>query len=468
MVFLRDSYLLWPPVETDFLAPDKDGPATPAPFDKATQRLWPFHVTLRMALAYVGNIPETAAKPGAPLPLAKYTLEIGRGPARGDSAGKDAATSAPGGGLAVNEIPPPLDSKSAKPSPLAAFLAVNAPATDPHGWGILDRMGLAVTFRIRTRQTGEYVQGNALAELVRHALLTLQAKAFCASGNRADGTPLRPGDAIAFSIKANGNDVFYLLGTQAPAGNTLDGLERIAMTDGELVTLEKERSAVVLSPGVPVLYVWGDATLTEISPPSFKLTPRFKAKPDSDKYFDQIRQILAHLNVEFLIQSGSTTTLGVNDHASGESVPASALLALARLSLRPTVKQRMAYQSMTVRGPASTPVLFTVSRKTSDTSFLVKTGTPADPISLVAQKTAQASVLMPKNGSFELLLRANKIDTDHDLADVALPTPTESRLEPGVKFGPDDWRSAYFTVPPEAALGIRRQSAADSTARRIL
>ena len=133
----RDSYLVWPSVEDDYPALEAGGIPKPPEYDPITQRLWPFHAALRMALAYIANIPESVAKPGTPLPLASYTIEIGRGPARGDTKGKLSESSAPGGGLKVNEIPPAKDDKTDRPTPLAAFLAANAPATDPHGWGIL-------------------------------------------------------------------------------------------------------------------------------------------------------------------------------------------------------------------------------------------------------------------------------------------------------------------------------------------
>ena len=98
-------------------------------------------------------------------------------------AGLSKAPPAPGGGTAVNPFPDPNNPQPknptantpAKPTALGAFLAANSPASDPHGWGVLDRMGLAVGFRVRLRQTGAYVVGQELAELVRWLVASLKA-----------------------------------------------------------------------------------------------------------------------------------------------------------------------------------------------------------------------------------------------------------------------------------------------------
>jgi hypothetical protein len=55
---------------------------------------------------------------------------------------------------------------------LAAFLKATAPSSDPYGWGILQRFGLSVAFRLRAIDTGEIVTGSALLEAVNGALRT--------------------------------------------------------------------------------------------------------------------------------------------------------------------------------------------------------------------------------------------------------------------------------------------------------
>lgn len=52
----------------------------------------------------------------------------------------------------------------------AAFLKSTAPASDPYGWGVLQRFGLSITFQLRTLATREIVTGAALLEAIDGAL----------------------------------------------------------------------------------------------------------------------------------------------------------------------------------------------------------------------------------------------------------------------------------------------------------
>lgn len=60
-----------------------------------------------------------------------------------------------------------------QPQDLAAFLKATAPAADPYGWGILQRFGLSMAFRLRSLATGEILTGAALLAAVQGALITL-------------------------------------------------------------------------------------------------------------------------------------------------------------------------------------------------------------------------------------------------------------------------------------------------------
>ena len=160
----RDSYLRWP--LHDPQPPTGPGvpefPPLPPQFDPATQRLWPFHAFFRGVLQSLLSETET---PGQPAPLTLYSIELSAGPVRGDvKANPDpkappAPPSAPGGGTVVNPFPKPRPTLPG----FAGFLRANSADSDPHGWGILQRMGLAVTFRVRVRKTGNYVIGQPLA-----------------------------------------------------------------------------------------------------------------------------------------------------------------------------------------------------------------------------------------------------------------------------------------------------------------
>ena len=59
-----------------------------------------------------------------------------------------------------------------QPQGLTAFLKATAPAADPYGWGVLQRFGLSMAFRLRTLDTGEIVTGAALLGAVNAALPT--------------------------------------------------------------------------------------------------------------------------------------------------------------------------------------------------------------------------------------------------------------------------------------------------------
>ena len=129
---LRLAFLVFPPV-----------------FDRTTHRLWPFHPFFR------GFLDQLLSELDGPQP--KYSVELTSGPVRGDG-----RTDAPGGGVNSNSRP-----AAATPSTLDGFLAANNPEADPHGWGILQRMGLAIGFRVRDHKTGEYVLGSDLANLIQ-------------------------------------------------------------------------------------------------------------------------------------------------------------------------------------------------------------------------------------------------------------------------------------------------------------
>ena len=113
----------------------------------------------------------------------------------------------------------------------------------------------------------------------------------------------------------------------APTGEALKGLQRTGIPKDKSVTFDKTSPMVALPAGIPVLYVWGDASVTPAG--TVTLVKQFQSKVDADSYF---KKILEFLNVEFLIQSGSTTELGPNDHDSGDHLGSDTLLAPVRLA----------------------------------------------------------------------------------------------------------------------------------------
>jgi hypothetical protein len=60
-----------------------------------------------------------------------------------------------------------------QPQDLAALLKATAPAADPYGWGILQRFGLSVAFRLRSLLSGEVLTGPALLAALHASLADL-------------------------------------------------------------------------------------------------------------------------------------------------------------------------------------------------------------------------------------------------------------------------------------------------------
>jgi hypothetical protein len=426
----RDSYLVWP--AEDVPSVPSGAPQPPPIFDDTTQRLWPFHVLFRALLADLLSIPEAPAAAGQPRPLPRYTVEPGRGPTRATSSGTT-GKDAPGGGKRVNDFPNPdvpADPKAVPPSPLSAFLAGEPPATDPHGWGVLDRMGLGLTFRVRVRKTGEYVIGLDLVELVRRRLSGLRATRVGLVSTDPDVHPIALGEAITLTITPSADGVSFLAPASSPDGAFT------AVPNGAPATI----TTVTTTGSSPLLLVVGDAVV-QMSPAPNRTTA--SAPP-------LFGDLLTFLHVEHLFQPGARTVIGPRDDSFVDGVPAAGLLALARLSLRPKVRQRMFYQAITVTGvDPGTPCLVTLTPLAADASFLVKTGTPGIPTPLPTALTIQP--IMPKEGRLVVLLRGKAGPASVATVTATKPdkTPIAASVPP-TTFQPTEWQAAYFTVPPEA------------------
>ena len=430
----RDSYLDWPPA------------GAPPAFDKGNRRLWPFHELFRAVLSGLLSLPEGPPPPGSPWPLALYSVEVSRGATRANSPG--AGSSAPsGGGKPVNDFPDPNnpdkknppDPTRPKPSTLAAFLAANSPESDPHGWGVLDRMGLAVSFRVRERKTGRYVIGRELAELVRRMLFSLNATAVSVTAK--DPKTLKPGGTITLNINAQDDAVSYLL-----LDGTGDPTSPVAVPKGTTATIK----SVLPPPGSPLLLFWGNATVAD---PTNAVTPAL-----SPPKFDEA---LKYLFVESLFQPGARTEIGPDDLSSGQPAPAGGLLALVRLSLRPKLKQRMRYQSFEITGlaPGTTtpliltpgsPLKVTITTANAEASYMIQTGTPGIP-NPVPPGSTTIEPIMPKEGRLVLSLRG-AFDASATIATVTASDLAGKPLTVSTPraFAPTDWQSAYFAVSPAA------------------
>jgi hypothetical protein len=61
-------------------------------------------------------------------------------------------------------------SPAMQPGDLAAFFKATAPSADPYGWGVLQRFGLSVAFRLRTSDKGDILAGAPLLAAVQEAM----------------------------------------------------------------------------------------------------------------------------------------------------------------------------------------------------------------------------------------------------------------------------------------------------------
>ncbi|MCU0702252.1 MAG: hypothetical protein MUC96_37620, partial [Myxococcaceae bacterium] len=81
---------------------------------------------------------------------------------------------------------------------LSGFLKATAPPSDPYGWGILQRFGLSVAFRLRLPATSEIITGTALLDAVNSVL---SASDPIASKHLHVELLFQPGRAVELSVQ---------------------------------------------------------------------------------------------------------------------------------------------------------------------------------------------------------------------------------------------------------------------------
>jgi hypothetical protein len=135
----RDSYLVWP--DTGGLLME----------DVRPQRLRGFHPFLEDVAALLGRTLVDQKQPG-------YDIEFGTQPSRGSNQARENI-------VEVNPV------KMQNPPDALEKLMQSAPAeTDPYGWSLLQRMGLATGIRMRQRADGEYLKGVKFIKEIHEAI----------------------------------------------------------------------------------------------------------------------------------------------------------------------------------------------------------------------------------------------------------------------------------------------------------
>lgn len=279
------------------------------------------------------------------------------------------------------------------PSNLDLFLKGTAPEADPYGWGVLQRMGLAMGLRVRTGKpiekgstipfaadgatysraypVGEYVVGRDLLVLLR-AVLVLQK-------TRKQKTLSQPGDG-RITLKAPADaETFYRLSND------------LAAPVSRLAPKAEAKIEFGTSSTLTLTYWGGEPTVTS----SAAVGPERNAAINVDKY----------LHLEYLFQPGKRIRIATDegDHA-GPADP-DEMLALVQLSLRPAVRQLLRYRRLSLDGlEAGIPVQATFSHVGSFASVLQQTGVLGGlPAPLVEPTTV--AYAMPASGPLNLIVR---------------------------------------------------------------
>ena len=376
----RDSYLLWP-----------DPMGLVVKVELRDVRVAKFHPFLQAIVDRIKGILDPT-----PEKFSTYTVEVNPLPARGGSSPE------------VNPNPP-------NASGLDAFLKDTALATDPFGWNVLQRMGLSVAFRVRHRVDGKYVEGLALANLVRSQLQNVPTSWVVATGPVVDAP-------ILFAITAIDDGVSYQISTEDP------------------IPLAKGASAIItrnMPAGGAVLHYRGKAAITTVSPAGMTLSVTDMAK---------------FLHVEHLFQPGKRTSLTADDPT------VESLLALVQVSLRPALQQRMQYRKATVSMKAVpaqslTPgQLITINFKaaTDEASFLIQSGTLGDEVALTNGTDLKYQTTIPPSGELSILLRGKfpvSVAITLFKSDGSTPIPGPVKIE---AFPATRWESTHFKAPDTA------------------
>ena len=410
----RDSYLQWPN-PTGLVA--NDG-----------KRLRPFHPFLEDVAAVLGKTLANQAFP-------EFDVEFGPQPARGGDQviGKDNV-----------DDPNPL---TGQPGVLAKLIKSTAPDNDPYGWGLLQRMGLAVGIRLRSRADGRYLNGaNWFAKL--HQAIEDQS---------------RKTSYVYTAVNANNGVRLRLHTTTAGNYYRLSGNGR-----GPAFVLTKDE--LLVSPfvaplsGTVVLTIWGKV---EVLDPQNDPTPKSKIDDNCVKGRVELAsqfESKCFLHVEHLFQPGARTKLKTLEAESAGEVEFDRALALVQLSLRPALRQQLRYQRITIdkleEMPTAIPIAASarlrVTLQTAETgaTYVVDNGRPEPPVALNVNDNTVIDTVASGLGTLHVLIRAIDpagVQIVHVECLSTNPVKViDQTLIARTAFSPTDWDAATFTNPDQA------------------
>jgi hypothetical protein len=433
----RDSYLLWPETADMFdVQPDSLDANRFSELGRA-RRLHAFHPFLEDVAAILGRTRAGAAFP-------EFDIEFGPQPARG---GNEPRTN-------VTDVNPLKD----RPGALAQLIAAHGVETDPYGWSLLQRMGLAAGVRLRSRRDGQYIAGGELQRLVARAVAIQDSRQVFS---------VKPKDAasgLRLRLQATGPEQYY----------------RISGADGgpafELPYTKVGDSPTIVTPyvmpenGLVKLTVWsGSNDRPNILPSQFDdnvADAPLTLQPAS-------LNAKRHLHLEYLFQPGARIRIADTEEAGAGAAQYQETLSLVQLSLRPALRQHLHYWSTEFQLgagrslPPGASVTLIVKAKPASMGATVRidSGVPGPDMFVGPdQEQAFAVELSPAN-SLRILVRAEERASFEARIELNLPGGIERRpLTEFVPFTPVDWDAAGFA----AAKGWRGAGDAQPTEGLLL
>jgi hypothetical protein len=342
--------------------------------------------------------------------------------------------------------PPPADAGGIEDGSklIDLFLQNNSEKGDPYGWRILQRFGLAMTFMLRDRVTGDPV-------LAADPNDPVHASADGATPPGRDSNPpkrmllQRVQEAIHRMAGESETSLFQTVSTQlsqlrddpqTPSGAALIALIDVIVRplnafglltqgspqNGRINSLRIALKALLEQYALKPIELSKEAILSEAlriiqarEEALLGATPSGLSQTFKERFF-------AHLHVELLVQPGQCIALGqLGEDISGQIQP-DALLATLQVSLRPAVAQTHRYWATEIAGPPlqAQPVLATLidnggSHAATSECVIVSVGA-GTPISATIEPSSNGTPLslpLPPDGRIHLLARAPQGFTPH-------------------------------------------------------
>jgi hypothetical protein len=416
----RESVLEWPAL-TGLVEEIKDTNNKVIEF----RRLCGFHPYLENVAAYLGR-----TRVGELLP--NFFVETGPQPPRIDD-----RTNAP-------DYNPVTYKQEPTPGARDKYLANTAPEVDPYGWGVLQRMGLAMGLRVRDRKNDTTLVGAELHEELHDSLEAQKTH------RRFVYTVLDPNISATLTITAPADSYAYRWSVARVGSANVQQAMEIGGTGPvfELPVNTLVKLPSLINASWVILDIWGPN-----AEPTIELGPNLS---DPNMRKDVHYQAQKFLHVEQLIQPGQRMVTRDTEDASGGTVPTDAGLSLIQLSLRPAIQKNLEYQRITLSGVHSKDVLeieFSWTAAAIPIAFIHNTGQTASPVKLETSPI-KIKCVASLEGTVVLFVRAK----DKAALGVTATNTTEGSRTPifvSSDFLPTDWPAAAFTSNLAAAQGAQ-------------